>query len=56
MLSEEIHNRRGKKKRFEECEIWYLLYALACAKKDMVPVFSKIGDVRPNNIFINEKG
>ena len=22
----------------------------------MVPVFSKIGDVRPNNIFINEKG
>lgn len=56
LLAEELENRRGKKKAFQENELWYLLYALVSAKKNMRPAFSKVGDIRPHNIFVNEAG
>lgn len=56
LLTEEIESRVGKKKLFDESELWYLLYALMQAKKDMKPSFSKVGDIRPHNIFVNDQG
>lgn len=41
---------------FEETQIWYLLYSLASAKKNMKPISYKVGDIRPDNIFINDYG
>ena len=43
-------------KHFEEEEIWYLLSSLVSSAKDFSTIDSKIGDVRPYNIFINEEG
>jgi len=43
-------------KYFEEEELWYLLYSLVCSAQDFKKLDSKIGDVRPYNIFINEEG
>ena len=31
------------------------MLALAQAKAQMSPAFSKVGDVRPQNVFVNEK-
>lgn len=56
LLSSEIEDRKGSRKGFEEKELWYLLFGLTHAKSNMEPAFSKIGDVRPQNIFINDKG
>lgn len=36
--------------------MWYLLYVLSMAKKHMKPFQSKIGDIRPQNVFINDRG
>jgi hypothetical protein len=33
LLLEEIENRRAKKKRFDETELWLLLYCLLDAQK-----------------------
>lgn len=43
-------------KHFEEEELWYLLYSLCSSARDFSKIDSKIGDVRPYNIFINEEG
>lgn len=43
-------------KHFEEEELWYLLYSLCSSARDFSRIDSKIGDVRPYNIFINEEG
>ena len=43
-------------KHFEEEELWYLLYSLVSSAQDFNKINSKIGDVRPYNIFINEEG
>ena len=43
-------------KHFEEEELWYLLYSLVSSAADFNRIDSKIGDVRPYNIFINEEG
>lgn len=56
MLSEEIHYRKGSKQPFDETDIWYLIYNLVCAKRDVSLFHKKVGDIRPENIFINEKG
>lgn len=32
LLTEEIYNRRGKKSRFTEVELWFLLWGLAKAR------------------------
>ena len=55
LLSSEIEDRKASRKGFEETELWYLLYSLAQAKAQMNPAFSKVGDLRPHNIFVNEK-
>lgn len=57
LLTDEIYNRKGKKSRFEEWELWYLLFCLSAAQNDMKQhLNSKIGDVRPENVFINAEG
>ena len=55
LLSSEIEDRRGSRKGFEERELWYLLHGLTHAKANIKPAFNKVGDIRPNNIFINDK-
>lgn len=56
LLAEEIYNKKGLKGRFTEQEIWGLLLGLAEAHKEAVLVGQLLGDIRPKNIFLNEKG
>ena len=56
LLIEEIHNRRGLKGKFNETEIWFLLLSLAEARRQAATVGEWLGDVRPDNIFLNEAG
>lgn len=56
MLTDEIYNRKGLSKLFDESEIWYLLYTAVSAAKDFQSLKKKLGDIRPDNIFINEDG
>lgn len=56
LFSEEIENRMQMEKHFEEEELWYLLYCLLSSARDFARLDSKIGDVRPYNIFINDEG
>ena len=56
LFSEELDNRIRMGKHFDEEELWYLLYTLVTASRDFAVVGRKIGDVRPQNIFINEDG
>lgn len=56
LLTEEIYNRKGKKSRFTEVEIWFLLWGLSKARIQAVEVGEHLGDVRPRNIFLNEDG
>ena len=53
LLTNEIHDRKGKKHLFNEQEMWYLLFSMAKAKKQNGRV---LGDIRPKNIFLNEEG
>jgi hypothetical protein len=52
----EIEDRVGSRNYFSEQELWYLMFGLASAKANMKPAFSKVGDIRPYNIFINDHG
>lgn len=56
ILSEELDEREAFRRRFEESEIWYLIFTLASVKNSISCFSSKIGDVRPENIFINRAG
>ena len=56
LLVSEIEDWVGTRKNFTEEELWYLLYGLSSAKANMKPTFSKVGDIRPHNIFINDHG
>ena len=56
LLTEEIYHRKGRKSQFEEQELWYLLYCLCMAKDSLQLGGSKLGDIRPANIFINDEG
>ena len=53
LFQEEIENRIEMNKHFEEEELWYLLYSLTSSSADFGRIGSKVGDVRPSNIFIN---
>jgi hypothetical protein len=53
LLVDEIEERRATRKYFEEDELWYLLYAFANSKRQLK---GKIGDIRPQNVFINDQG
>ena len=57
MLRDEIINRENMHhKVFEENELWYLLYTLVSTARDFHNKNLKVGDIRPDNIFINEDG
>ena len=56
LLTEEIYNRKGKKSRFTEVEMWFLLYSIGKAREQAFAAEEKLGDVRPKNIFLNEDG
>lgn len=57
LLTEQIYNRSGRKGKFEEWELWYLLYTLLSAQQQIKSkTGNKIGDVRPHNIFLNADG
>lgn len=57
LLTDEIYNRKGKRTKFQEWELWYLLYTLSAAQNEMKSKLgSKIGDVRPLNVFLNSEG
>lgn len=54
LLSEEIYNRRGRHSKFEETELWYLLFVLCAAQQEVKrKAGSKVGDIRPQNVFLN---
>jgi serine/threonine protein kinase len=57
LLSDEIRNRKElSNKLFEENELWYLIYTLLSASLTYHQKGVKTGDIRPDNIFINEDG
>lgn len=56
LLVEEIYNRRGLKSKFLETELWGLLFGLVSARFQAINVGERLGDIRPKNIFLNEKG
>ena len=55
-LSTLIKQRRTENAIFKESELWYVLYALAVAKQDIRERSPKLGDIKPENIFVNEEG
>lgn len=56
ILKDEILNRRESPEYFQECEIWYLLHILISSAAQFHKKGKKVGDIRPDNIFINEEG
>ena len=57
VLIDEIRNRAYlQHKLFEESELWYLVYTLLAAGNDFHESGKKVGDIRPQNVFINEDG
>lgn len=54
LLTEEIYNRHGKKSQFSEQDLWFLLLSLTEARTEALEISQKLGDIRPNNIFLNE--
>jgi hypothetical protein len=54
VLVDEIRNRAClQQKLFEEPELWYLVYTLLAAGNDFHETGQKVGDIRPQNVFIN---
>lgn len=45
-----------KPRHFEESEIWYLLHIIADVGAQFHQNGTKVGDIRPENVFINEDG
>jgi len=56
LLQDEIESRRARKDSFKEEEMWYSLYSLVKAKRQAMAAGQLLGDVRPRNVMINEKG
>lgn len=56
MLSDEIYDRRGKKRPFSEQELWYLLFSLAKAEHQNQSALGPIRALSPSNVFLNEEG
>lgn len=55
-LSELIKQRQPDRRLFKESELWYVLYALTAAKRDIGGRTKKLGDIKPENVFVNEDG
>jgi len=43
-------------KYFEEAELWYLVYSMILAGNTFHAKNMKLGDIRPQNIFISPEG
>lgn len=43
-------------KFFEEAELWYLVYSIILAAEAFHSRAEKVGDVRPQNVFISPEG
>jgi hypothetical protein len=60
VLNDVIESYIQKKTAFTEPEMWHLLYALCAAEYEYASLTgnrnSKIGDIRPQNVFISNKG
>jgi serine/threonine protein kinase len=57
LLSDEVINRCNMEgKHFEEAELWYLIYAVIGAAASFHAKGVKLGDVRPQNVFISPEG
>lgn len=54
ILSDEIKNRSAKNAYFKENELYYLLYALSASKADAQARGEVLGDVKPENVFLNQ--
>lgn len=53
-LAELIRQRQPDNRSFKESELWYVLYALAASKHDIAGRVKKVGDIKPENVFVNE--
>lgn len=57
MLKDEVVNRCNMEgKFFEESELWYLVYSIILAAESFHSRGEKVGDVRPQNVFISPEG
>ena len=60
MLNDAIDSYKVKENGFDEPELWHLLYALCAAEEEYATItgnrMSRIGDIRPQNVFISDKG
>lgn len=52
----EIENRKNINRYFLETELWYLLYNMIRAGSKFEKYHSKVGDIHPNSILINNDG
>jgi DNA-binding helix-hairpin-helix protein with protein kinase domain len=55
-LAPEIHNRQEIKRPFNEQELLYLFYSLVKIEAMLEGQGRWIGDVKPENILVNEDG
>lgn len=55
MLSDEINSRKLENHYFKEKDLYYLLYALVSAKHDAEHRKEPLGDIKPENVFINKE-
>ncbi len=55
-LEKLIRERQDSQTLFKESELWYVLFALAAAKRDLKGRSAKFGDIKPENIFISDDG
>jgi serine/threonine protein kinase len=55
LLSDEIKRRQDEKVYFKEKELFYLLYALVAVKVDALERGETVGDIKPENVFINHE-
>lgn len=53
-LADAIKTRQGTKEYFKEGQLYYLLYALVAAKVDANTRNELVGDIKPDNVFINK--
>jgi hypothetical protein len=55
-LDREIEMRRNIRRKFDEVEVWYLLYTGVTAANYFERVGLKMGILTPTNVLINRKG
>lgn len=59
LLTDAIDFLSKKQSAFSEPELWHLLYAICAAEEEVSAINgheSRLGDVRPENVFLSEKG